>query len=59
MSQSTPPPVSAESNSETMKGKHEEICRTLNMDSETRRKSWENYEKHAGHDLLEVCNNST
>lgn len=59
MSQSTPPPIGAESNLQTIKTKHEQICLQLNMDSETSRISWENYEQQAGTDnLLEVCTDS-
>lgn len=40
---------------QTIKSKHEMICLELNMDSETSRVSWENYEQQAGADnLLEV-----
>lgn len=59
MSQSTPPPIGAESNLQTIRSKHEQICLALNMDSETSRISWENYEQQAGTDnLLEVCTDS-
>ncbi len=55
MSQSTPPPIGAESTIQTIKSKHEQICLALNMDSETSRLSWENYEQQAGtENLLEV-----
>lgn len=57
MSQTTPPPIGAETNLQTIKAKHEQICLALNMDSETSRISWENYEQQAGtENLLEVSN---